>query len=216
MPFLVEVELAGGPKLKGHDYFWEVIRDLGAEGATFTISDVVQQTSAHRDTVGDFIRRLTRTAPPILERAGFRQVRNDWRPMNTARAQLYRLLRSPVDTPSVRRDGSEGGYGRRRQHMWNILRGPQAREGINAPELAMLAETEELPIAEGTAAEFLWRLDVAGYLVVLEKPANNRKARYRLRPGQGPKAPKLLHTTMVYDPNRREIVGPAIGSEDQR
>lgn len=214
MPFLVEVELKGA-RLTGHDHFWKVIRELGEGGREFTIADVVGETVAHRDSVGDFIRRLCRTEPPIAESAGWRQVRNrQWGP-GKVRARTYRLLRAPVETPSLRRDGATGLYGRKRQAMWNILRGPQARSGIDARELAFAAETAELPIAIGTATEYLRKLERAG---VLQLVAAGRHAgrgasalpRYRLPPGSfGPKAPKLLKTELIYDPNTRQLVGSA-------
>lgn len=215
MPFFVEIEIKGA-RLKGHDHFWKVIREVGADGAEFTINDIVRETAAHKDSVGDFIRRLTRTVPPVAAAAGYREVRNGtWKPSSSVRARTYRLLRAPNETPSLRRDGTEGLYGRKRQHLWNILRGPQAREGIDAAELAMLAETAELPIAVTAAKEYLQKLEAAGYLIVLQVAANNRLTRYRLRPGNGPKAPKLLKAQLVYDPNRHEIVGPAFCEEDQ-
>lgn len=215
MPFKIEIELRGA-RLTGHDHFWSVIRELGAGGGEFTIGDVVMQTAAHKDTVGDFIRRLTRTSPPIAEPAGWRQVpHGNSRAGKTIAARTYRLLRTPRETPSLTRDGREGAYGRGRQHMWNILRGSQARAGIDARELVMLAETAEVPIAVASAKEFLRRLEAAGILHLEAPAANGRLARYRLRPGQnlGPKAPRLLKARFVYDPNHRALVGTAVAEE---
>ncbi len=212
---IFEIDLKGA-RLKGYDHYWRVIRELGADGAEFTIADVVQQSNAHPDSVGDYIRRLTRTTPPILEHVGWRQVRNPrWRPGVWTKARTFRLLQSPRETPSVRRNGEESRYGRIRQHMWNILRGPQGRAGIDARELVMLAETEEFPIALGTAKEYLQKLEAAGYLSVEQVAAQHRLTRYRLRPSMntGPKAPKLLKTRVVYDPNRKVIVGTALAEE---
>lgn len=218
MPFILEIELKGA-RLKGHDHYWNVIRELGAAGAEFTIAEVVRETAGHKDSVGDFVRRLTRTVPPIAEAVGWRQVRNpNWKPGSFVKARTYRLLLTPHETPSVRRSGEDGSYGRVRQHMWNILRGPQARSGIAANEMVMLAETEEFPISLGTAKEFLRKLEAAGYLVVDQVAANNRLTRYRLRPSMntGPKAPKLLKTELVYDPNRKTVVGAALAEEGSR
>src|SRR5690606_23916682 len=143
-------------RLTGHDHFWSVIRRLGKRGREFTISDVVGETNAHRSSVGDFIRRLTRATPPIAEIAGFREEDNPhWTTGRKVKAVTYRLLQSPGETPSLRRDGSEGKYGRRRQNMWNILRGPQARAGMDAEMLAAMASTKELPITRLSAREYL-------------------------------------------------------------
>lgn len=214
MPFVLEIEMQGA-KVSGHDHFWRVIRELGAGGARFTISDVVGQTRAHKHSVGDFVRRLCRATPPIAERAGYRQVKAPhWGEGKSTRAVTYRLLQAPFETPSLRRDGTPGRYGELRQQMWNILRGPQARAGITSSELVMLAETDR-PIKQGTAAEYLIWLHAAGYLVIEEKAAHGRLTRYRLRPSMntGPRAPKVLKTRLVYDPNRLEVVGAAQAEE---
>lgn len=218
MPFFLEIELKGA-RLKGHDHYWKVIRELGADGAEFSITDVVKETAGHKDSVGDFVRRLTRTEPAIAEAVGWRQVRNPaWKPGSWVKARTYRLLLTPHETPSLRRNGEAGRYGRVRQHMWNILRGPQARSGIAADELVMLAETAEFPILLGTAKEYLQKLEAAGYLVVDQAAARNRLTRYRLRPSMnsGPRAPKLLKTEVVYDPNRKVVVGQALAEEVSR
>lgn len=210
MPFFIAEELQA-KRLTGHDHFWRVIRKLGARGREFTIAEVAAQTNAHTDSVGDFIRRLTRSTPPIAEPAGKRPMRNPhWAVDETVPATTYRLLQSPGETPSLRRDGTPGQYGRRRQNMWNILRGPQARAGVDAKMLTALASTASLPISLGSAKEYLQRLDAAGYLLADADPAKRRLTVYRLRSAMntGPEAPKLIRGTVIYDPNRRTLMGP--------
>jgi hypothetical protein len=99
--------------------------------------------------------------------------------------------------------------------MWNIIRGPQARDGIDARDLVVLAETDDVQIGLATAKEYLLRLAAAGYLICLKKAAQNRLSRYRLLPDMntGPKAPKVLKTSVVYDTNRRMVIGRAIAEE---
>ena len=212
MPFILEMELKAS-RLRGHDHFWDVIRAHGV-GGEFTVVDVVGQTNAHQASVDDFVRRLLRAG--YLALAGYRQVANPhWTVNKAVKARLYRVLKVPSDTPSLRRDGSAGSYGTGRQNMWNILRGPQAREGIDARDLVLLAETDDVPVSLASAKEYLGRLEVAGYLKVAQKAASGRLTRYRLAPGMntGPKAPKLLKTRVVYDPNRREVVGDTVAEE---
>jgi len=45
--------------------------------------------------------------------------------------------------------------GLKQAHMWNILRGPQARGSIDAAHLALLASTDSLPIDEREASVYL-------------------------------------------------------------
>lgn len=206
MPFMLELELKD-VRLRGHDHYWDLIRSLGKDSGTFTVKDVVGATTAHHSTVDDFMRRLQRAG--IIAAAGL-QGEGHW-----AQKQ-FRLVESPRETPSLRRDGATGDYGRARQNMWNIIRGPQGRSGIAGDDLAMLAGTEDVTIAVTSAKEFLQRLAKAGYLTVAQKAANNRLTRYRLKPSMntGPLAPKLLRARMVYDPNNRTVVGNATAEED--
>jgi hypothetical protein len=79
----------------------------------------------------------------------------------------------------------------------------------------MLAATDTVAINLGSAKEYLQRLAAAGYLAVAQKAAQHRLERYRLRPEMdtGPLAPKLLRTRVVYDPNKRQLVGSSVAEE---
>lgn len=206
MPFVLELELQE-VRLRGHDHYWDVIRKLGKDVGTFTVKDVVGATTAHHATVDDFMKRLQRAG--IIAAAGT-VGEGHW-----AQKQ-FRLVETPRETPSLRRDGTPGDYGRARQNMWNIIRGPQGRDGIAGDELAMFAATDEIPVAVPSAKEFLQRLAKAGYLTVAQKAAHHRLTRYRLKPSMnsGPLAPKLLRARIVYDPNNRTVVGNAVAEEE--
>lgn len=205
MPFILELELKE-VRLRGHDHFWETIRALGKDSGLFTVKDVVGASNAHHSTVDDFIKRLVR--------AGMIQAAGTLGEGRWAQKQ-FRLCEAPRETPSIRRDGSLGTYGRSRQQMWNVLRGPQGRAGVTIADLALLAATDEIPVGALSAREFLQRLTRAGYLI-----ASPRRGRhpisYRLKPSMntGPQAPKLLRAKIVYDPNTRAVVGDATAEEE--
>lgn len=206
MAFLLELELSQ-VRLRGHDHYWEVIRRLGKDGAAFTVKDVVGESNAHHATVDDFIKRLVRAE--FLRQEG---TRGEGR----FAQKLFVLVHASRETPSLRRDGTPGQYGRARQQMWNVIRGPHGRSPLSAADLVMLAATEDTPIALGSAKEYLQRLEKAGYLQVVQKAAQHRLTRYRMRPAMntGPMAPKLLRTRIVYDPNTRALAGTAVAEED--
>lgn len=213
MPFQLELEIAG-TRLSGNDHYWQVIRRAGARRREFTLAEVIEQTAAHKDSVGDFLRRLVRAG--YVEQVGWREVGHKGRDeAPTSRARLYRLVRAPAQTPSLRRDGSEALYGRGRQQMWNILRGPQARRGIDANNLQLFASTNVVPVSLGSAKEYLRFLAAAGYLRELARAANHRLTVYQLIPSMnsGPEAPKLLRARGVYDPNRKAVLGSLVAEE---
>lgn len=206
MPFILELELLQGVKLRGHDRYWEVIGKVGRDGAEFTLLDVVGQTNGHKYSVLDFIKRLVR---------GERLAEAGWRGEGHFRQRTYRLLKWQGQTPSLRRDGTPGRYGRGRQQMWNVLRSPHAVRGIAADDLSMLAATDDVAVNIASAKEFLLVLEQAGYLRVLQKAAQHRLTKYQLLPSMntGPLAPKVLKTKLVYDQNRRTVFGTAVAEE---
>jgi hypothetical protein len=61
-------------------------------------------------------------------------------------------------------------------------------------------------------------LDSAGYLTSTYDPASQRAKIYRLRPAMnsGPTAPKLLRGIVVYDPNRRALMGTLTATEGEQ
>lgn len=205
MTFMLELQLKD-VRLRGHDHYWSLMRELGKNGGVFTVKDVVGATTAHHSTVDDYMKRLVRAG--IIAPAGH-QGEGRWA------QKTFQLVESPRETPSLRRSGERGDYGRSRQNMWNVIRGPQGRTGIAGDELAMLAATDDIPVAVGSAKEFLQRLEKAGYLTVAQKAAHHRLARYRLKPSMntGPMAPKLLRARIVYDPNTRTVVGSVVAEE---
>lgn len=199
-------------KLTGIEHYWAVIKEIGGTGAEFTIPEIAQQSKAHNDTVGDYVRRLVKGG--YLAAAGWREVASSWRPTNISKARTYRLVRSAAAAPSLRRDGTPGLYGLGRQQMWNIIRGGQAAGGIDALTLQMLASTDQVPVSLNTCKDYLKKLEAAGYLFVLEPAANHRLSTYRLhrRMNTGPLAPVLMQAgTIVLDRNLNEVVGqPAV------
>lgn len=202
-------------RLVGIEHYWTVIKGFAGRGEVFTIHEVAQQTAAHDDSVGDYVRRLVRGG--YVEPAGWRAVASTWRPMIVAKARTYRALQSSGPAPSLRRDGSPGLYGLGRQQMWNILRGSQAAGGIDARQLALLASTSAVPVGIGTAKDFLKLLVAAGYLAVVRPAAHHRPALYRLhrRMNTGPLAPMISRAkAVVIDRNRGEALAPVLIEED--
>ena len=191
----------GKPVLRGNDHYWRVILDVGAGGEAWSVTDVLSRSrGADRSSVNDFVRRLC--AGGFVVEAADRQ-------------RHYRLIRSQLATPSLRRDGTPGLQGRGQTAMWNVLRGPLGRSGISAPEVALYASTETVRVAPASAASYLKHLAQAGYLLCLREGKPGKPASYRLKPAMhtGPLPPLVLRTQIVFDQNRGEAVGPVEARE---
>ncbi|NDW04043.1 hypothetical protein [Jiella pacifica] len=206
MSAILEFRTAPGkPVLRGHAFFWSVIRELGAEGGLVSVHAVLQRTNrTERSTVADYFRRLE--AAGIIEDSGERETLHKGRD-----TPLYKLLKTPLATPRVNRDGTPAQQGRGQQHMWNVLRGPESRGGLTADDLALRAATEEIPVSVHSAKAFLKRLNAAGYL------AQVKHGLWKLKPAMdtGPLAPLILKTKVVYDQNLREAQSPLEAEEDR-
>lgn len=182
---------------RGQQAYWEIIREL----RTFTISEIDARCFVHRDTIGDYVRRLVK--------AGFLVVEG-----NRGDAVVYRLEIDQPNAPRVRRDGTlaaEPGIGQDR--MWRSMK---MLKTFTAEELASSASIEDETVTVGTAKEYIKHLQRAGYLAVViaatpgYRPGTGNPARYRLRPDMitGPLAPQIQRTDWVWDPNRKAVMGP--------
>lgn len=188
----------GKPVLRGIDHYWRVIRDLDGRGP-WTVVDIRSRTGGGVDlaTIRDFVRRLVAAEIATVDEHGPNGV-------------LYRLRRSPLATPRLRRDGTPAIQGRGQTAMWNVMRGPIGRAGFTANDLVLYGQTETVRIATATALSYIKHLAQAGYLVCLRKGKPGQQGTYRLKPGMhtGPLPPLILRSQLVYDQNRGEAVGP--------
>lgn len=195
MPIVLRVVIESSkPVLRGHDHWWRVARELGADDASFTASDIDKRSSpGHAADIRDFCRRLVK---------GGIAARVDGR---------LRLLKRPTDTPRLRRDGTECLQWRGPQQMWNVIR----REvgGIAARDLSILASTDIVPVSLRAAESFLARLHGAGALI---RVGTSRPSVYRLTgsANTGPLAPKFLRASMLFDSNTQQIVGSPEAEEE--
>ena len=190
----------------GIDFYWKVIRAKGKAGRHFTLADIHGETQDRRyDALQDFLRRLQKAG--YVEQVSAR--------VAVGQPVCYRLLKSPLMTPAIRRDGTVVARGQKNRQLWNVMRGPLARRGFTARELALWASTEECRVQPATVTTYLTRLNQAGYLAVLDpgrpgRPGN--PARYRLKASMntGPEPPKILRTKLVFDANLMQIIGDEI------
>lgn len=189
------------PVLRGVDHYWRTILELDRAGP-WGITDIRGLSNGARfSTIRNFVQSLV--AGGIADTATLDgEVR-------------YRLRQRPNATPSLNPDGTPRLGGRCQVQMWNLIRGPMGRDGVNHKDLALFASTEAVKIEPETAARYLRRLAQAGYLLTLRAGSTGSPAVYRLKPAMntGPLPPIVLRSLIVFDQNREAAVGPVEGCE---
>lgn len=186
---------------RGNQGFWEIIREL----RTFTITDIDGRCNTHRQTIRDFVKRL--------EKGGYvRAVGNVEHD-----AIQYELVKDQPEAPRLRRDGTDAqDMGRGQDQMWRAIK---MLGEFTARDIAIHASTDQVKVRLNSAQSYLKHLHRAGYLMVSRpakpghKPGTGEMAAYRLIPNMntGPMAPQVQRTEWVFDPNRRQVMGPEGG-----
>jgi len=182
---------------RGTDGLWAVILRLDAEGP-WSASDVDGQTNLNRGCAHQMVRRLERGG--IALRVGERLARGR-RPQM---APLYRLTARPAEAPRLAPDGTP-----RPEPVMEVLwRVMKMAKVFTATELAELASTDERPVNLNTARSYCDRLAGAG-VMARTTVRGAGEPRYRMIRNLGARAPKILATKVVYDPNAGEVLGKA-------
>ncbi|MBD8890922.1 hypothetical protein [Roseibium litorale] len=206
MPIQLELRVTSGtPIYRGHDHYWSVLRDLGKDGREFTLREVALRCNDRQDKcIKDYMRRLK--AADILQ-----SVRTEPNETGTTR-DVYRLLRRPVATPQVNRDGSIGIQGLGQQYLWNAMRSLSA---FDKHELSVTATAGDVTVTVTTALSYCRALEAAGYLQIVRPGRPGLTRMWRLKPSMntGPQAPKILTGKIVYDANRQMTIGDMTVSE---
>lgn len=186
---------------RGQDGFWQIIRELDKSGP-WSIAAVDDCSNTHRASVQDFVARLVK--------AGIVGIDTD---AAGKKPTLYRLIKKPNETPRLRRDGSSVPPSGQQQ-MWVAMRSLQQFDG---DELAYAASTPETKVDPVAARSYITRLHAAGYLAVVSPgKVTGGRAVWRFKPSMytGPKAPQIMRTHFVFDPNRGAVVGDGTEVEE--
>lgn len=195
----------GATPKRGFRHYWSVMMDLEMEGKPFTLQTIFDASSANRDDIREFIKRL--------EMGGF-IVQCD--ASSTEEHRAFRVVTRQSATPRVRRDGTVVESAGKQQCMWNAMRSPAYALGFTA--LDLIAWTpDDVPISKDSARNYIQMLARAGYLLMVDKGAPGKLATWRLAPDMntGPLPPMILKTKIVFDQNRHQVIGEAIAEEER-
>lgn len=183
------------PVLRGRAYWWEQIRKL-KRGTEFTVHDIDMMGYDHTASVRDFVRRL--------EAAGYVELIGSSIARGSSERKHYRVLKTPRTLPLLTRDGKVGIQGKGQQFMWNYIR---KGKPFDWKELADFSSTEGLSVSRESAKRYGKLLLGAGYLLTIRPGRPFHGGIYRLDPrkNSGPRAPMILRSKFIYDPNTQNI-----------
>lgn len=110
-----------------------------------------------------------------------------------------------AEAPRLNKDGQPRKQGQVRDQLWRTLK---IIGEFNYIELAAAASLEDSPVSSNTSRTYIKHLYRVGYLFQACPSKPGTPARYRKVPRrcEGPKAPMVLRTKQVFDPNRMQIV----------
>lgn len=182
----------------GHDFFWEVILKLDKDCEWSTL-DILRSSRANKSSIDDFVNRLVR--------AGFAKECGEQNQSEHCKRsiKLYRLIKIQTATPRLRRDGSELPE-KITETLWRTMK---MLKTFTALELISAASSPTQKMKKTTVTSYLTRLKQANIIAVVEKGGACKQERYRLLNNLGTKAPQILRSKLVYDPNADEILGEA-------
>lgn len=196
MPYLDYVALQA-ERPRGTDGLWSVVLRLDAAGP-WAASDIEGQTNLSKGVGRNFVRRLL--AGGYAVQVDERRTRG----RNPQIAPLYRLTRRPAEAPRLAPDGTpmpEPVI----EILWRVMK--MAKE-FSASELATLASTDDRPMNLNTVRSYCDRLARVGVTARTIRRGGG-EPRYRMIRNLGARAPKVLATKVIYDPNAGEVIGRA-------
>lgn len=186
---------------RGYAGFWEIMRAVSKDKGTFTLTDIDGRSMVDRSTVSRYLH--------CLEKGGFVKCVGMIPAMPNG-AKIYKLLRSPLEAPRLRPDGSEVKQGDSQDRMWRSMK---MLKKFTAHDLAITASLPGAIVPTITAVSYIKHLVRAYYIRVVEPRYGSKGAVYQLVKRTGPKAPMIQRTDWVWDPNLKQVMGPEAGEE---
>lgn len=183
-----------GP-LSGARSYWAAIRRVAGErGGLFTVNDVFGWTGGvTRPAVTNYV--LALLADGHVEVAEVRH----W---GGRCEKTYRLIGKAKAAPTLSRLHNRQAV--RRQQLWRAMR---ALQSFTIRELACAASTEEAPVSDAVAQNYLWWLRRADYVVLIGRTGTVGHYQLLRRMNTGPYAPIARHREqVVFDRNTGRTV----------
>jgi hypothetical protein len=178
------------------DRAWATVREL----RRFTLRDVAGRSGVDVTMVQTLVLGWERAG--IVQREGWRDSAR--REDGTFGSGFFVLVRdSGLRAPRVNRHGAPITRGTTSEDVWLAARGLEA---FNYRELVDFVSVGDAPASVSTVRTLLKDWKRAGLLVEVSASAPGVPARYRMKPGVGPKPPVVLRTKTIVDGNTGEVL----------
>lgn len=187
---------AAGPKCD-RQAIWEVVRVLGKNEQSFTVSDIGKKMNwdAQENRIFTYLR--------CLEKGGYLSAKKQ-----AYKANVYTLEKDTgVDAPRLKYDGTPVTQGASREQMWRAMR---ILGSFNADALAVSASTDQHTVSIVDAKDYCHHLHKAGYL-----SGNTTGYRFNKIKNTGPKPPKIQRVKQVFDANLGKVVWPMEATDEE-
>lgn len=181
-----------GP-LSGGEHYWRVIRDLATTQGRFTVNDIFARTGGvKRPAITNYVLAL------LAEEHIALVATRHW---GGRCEKTYRLVTTSPRPPRLAMHNPQA---IRRQQIWRAMR---ALKAFTIRELACAASTEEAPVSDAVAQNYLWWLRRAGYVVLNGRTGTVGHYQLLRRMDTGPHAPVVRHRSRsVFDRNTEDAI----------
>lgn len=197
-PIIQIVELSASVP-RGEEGLWSIILELDTAGP-WTVRQVHDRTNIDTGLVARLVRKLWR--------GGFAKVVDEVTKLPNGGKlppdRFYRLTKRPVAVPRLRNDGSLLPE-REHDQLWRAMK---MAKHWTVNDLAEFCPG----IATNNIYRYCRRLAAAGILQ-RSGSANVKDVRYRLVRNLGNRAPRILATDFVFDPNTKTVIGTSVARE---
>jgi hypothetical protein len=203
MTAMINIKVAGVRAVRsGSDYFWSKLLEASRDGGSMSLVELRGVCDpGHAGAVTSFMKRMLDAG--YVERSGEKP------------PYRFRIVKPQRDYPLVTADGRPSLQGRSQQQMWNVMR--RERLGFTIDQLVIDGSTDEVRVTDAAASSYVGLLVRAG-VVKITREGKTQKERWYVLTGTGntgPKAPRRMRSTFMYDPNSSTVLGDLLAQEDR-
>ncbi|EFO30964.1 conserved hypothetical protein [Roseibium sp. TrichSKD4] len=189
---IVQLEAKAIHTRRGFEHFWKVMQEFNRQGQSFSVDDILAKSDQ------DQVRNIRDLVSRLLKSGHLAEVSAD-------SPKRFMIARNEPFVPRVRRDGTIAPV--KQDHIWAAIR--MQRQWFTVQDIFIFTQHSDAPPTEQSIASYVTRLKLSGYLSVQADPRKVKPTRYFLKPSMntGPRAPRVIRSEGIYDPNKQQVMG---------